>query len=48
VTCRVLERLQLVGFEHHVAILLELVALDHVGPLDDHVLLQAQVLLLDP
>ena len=34
------------GCEHHVAILFELVALDHVGSLDRHVLLQAEVLLL--
>ena len=35
------------GREHHVAVLLELVALHHVGALDRDVLLDAHVLLLD-
>jgi hypothetical protein len=32
-----LQRLQLGRLEHHVAVLLELVALDHLGALDRHV-----------
>ena len=43
-----LQGLQLVGREHHVLVLGELVALHHVLARDDHFLARAQVLLLQP
>ncbi|MNT01763.1 hypothetical protein D3C72_1362440 [compost metagenome] len=40
-----LQRAEFLGLEGHIAVFLELVALDHVGALHHHVFLQADVLL---
>ena len=44
---RVLERLQLLGSEHHILVFGEFVALDHLGALDEFAVRHRDVLLLD-